>query len=220
MAGRSSLRLHACVCVCVCTFLSATSSMASASPAWDFFGTVLADWDESSYSSPTTPIALQQIKAKTGMRDVSIVQTYYQSDINSTSISPWPGKTPSNSSVEAALVSAFAAGLDVTVKPHVDLRSDPSHWRGEIGTHFDDDQAGEWFASYSSFLSSSLSLLCSAAAKTGGTPKGVAVGTELSMMERWPQLWRALISDLRAQWAECEREMELSGRRGREGGGE
>lgn len=65
---------------------------AAASPSWDFYGAVLATWDENSYSSPSTYVSLASAKKETGLRDISIVQTYYQDNINSTSMAPIKGQ--------------------------------------------------------------------------------------------------------------------------------
>jgi hypothetical protein len=84
---------------------------------------------------------------------------------NSTDIFPISEPTPSRfgqgyiflTASDADLVTAIRRarlthGLQVMLKPHVDLTEDPAYWRGDIGRGFTDEQWRDWFRAYSRWV--------------------------------------------------------------------
>jgi hypothetical protein len=68
-----------------------------------------------------------------GGRDVSVNVVWFQDNINSTVIQPnFSLYSASDTTVINTIDAAEALGLNVTLKPMVDLSDDPTHWRGQI----------------------------------------------------------------------------------------
>ncbi len=121
---------------------------------------------------------------------VSVVVSYQQPNISSTTMSA-TRDTLSASQLSDIVRQAQQLGLRVMVKPHVDLSSDPSHWRGQIGQHFSAAQWQQWFGAYNAFLSP-LASLCSQLGVDA-----LDAGTELSATESQEQLWRSTLAAVR-----------------------
>eukprot|EP00026_Physarum_polycephalum_P007613 Phypoly_transcript_07677.p1 GENE.Phypoly_transcript_07677~~Phypoly_transcript_07677.p1 ORF type:complete len:491 (+),score=53.79 Phypoly_transcript_07677:108-1580(+) len=170
--------------------LSTALAVCSCEGAEIMNGMVYAGWTTGGYSSPFSDISVKEL-AQTHNSWVSIVWTWYQDTMNSTEIAPETNISPSEADIAHFVQTAKSLGLKVAFKPHVDLSNDPAHWRGEIGTYFDQDQWNTWFASYQSFIY----YVASVAAKLDADL--LIVGTELSVTESQVDLWRATIQGIR-----------------------
>lgn len=123
---------------------------------------------------------------------VSILATGYQETIHSTSIDLSGPATPSDVSVEALIGYARSIGLQVMLKPHVDLSDDDLHYRGEIGPNFTAADWSAWFASYRTFILHYASM----AART--KCELFCVGCELGSTAFREADWRAIIAEIRS----------------------
>jgi len=143
------------------------------------------------YEGPGADRALAQLRA-TGATWASVLVTGYQNTVDSTSIDRSSDATPTDASLVRAIRRAHELHLRVMLKPHVDLASDPSHWRGQIGPAFGDDEWAAWFASYREFIVHYAQL----AADTGC--EQFSVGCELDSTVGHEAEWRALVAAVRA----------------------
>ena len=91
-----------------------------------------AAWWEGVYQSPDAEQSLENLAA-TGAEWLGLVVTGYQETITSTTITRALKNTPTDEDLIAAIGKAHDLGIKVMLKPHIDLASDPMHWRGEIG---------------------------------------------------------------------------------------
>ena len=83
---------------------------------------------------------------RTGHNTISIVITQYLEKKDSVTINPELKKTNTDADVESLIQLAKSKGLQVFLKPHVDVLDDT--WRGEISPVSID----EWFDSYTDFI--------------------------------------------------------------------
>lgn len=120
-----------------------------------------------------------------GTERVALVPTWYMQELTDSAVSRDPDKTPTDESVRAAAETARSLGLEVVVKPHVDVRD--GTFRGEILP----EDAEQWFASYSGMLLGYANLAADVDADA------LVVGTELTSMTLDPEPWRELIAAVR-----------------------
>ena len=123
-----------------------------------------------------------------GTELVALTPTWYMDTADSSAISADPAKTSTDASVLAAARQAEELGLDVMIKPHVDVRD--GTFRGEIQPA---DRAA-WFADYQAIVDRYATLAERAGAQT------FVVGTELTSMSSDEATWRALIADARQRF--------------------
>jgi len=109
-----------------------------------------AKYNQGEYASLPSDEALEKM-ADTGANWISILVTWYQDNIDSTSIAP-TGKTPTDADLEHVIDKAQSLGINVLLKPHLDLEYDGTHWRGQIGSNFDNATWATWFESYGDFI--------------------------------------------------------------------
>jgi glycosyl hydrolase family 113 len=162
----------------------------------------LVDWTPDGYGSAAARDQIAAIAA-TGATRIVVVVTAYQGDAGTGLPAAYPGLTPTPAAVAAALQNARAAGLQVGIKPHVDLRD--GRWRGTIAPA---DPAA-WFEAYRTFL-----LPWADFAAANGADLFV-VGTELAGTIAHADAWRQLVGAVRARfpgtltyaasWDEAER---------------
>ncbi|WP_354698401.1 hypothetical protein DSM112329_04076 [Paraconexibacter sp. AEG42_29] len=135
------------------------------------------------FSGPGATQALQALAA-TGSTHAAFVPTWYQPTIASNEMAPDADKTVSDASLVAGLQAARAAGLQVVVKPHVDVAD--GTFRGLIRPADYD----VWFAAYREML-----LRYARIAQTAGAELFV-IGDELTGVQgdtvRWPPLIAAV----------------------------
>ncbi|MBF0216543.1 MAG: glycoside hydrolase TIM-barrel-like domain-containing protein [Candidatus Omnitrophica bacterium] len=153
-------------------------------------GMCFVTWDKNSFSSYSTEKALARLKGN-GASHVQINVTHYQETYNSTSIKATE-LTPSDSSVQFAIKSALKNGLEVMLKPHIDLldSGDGSYWRADIGFQNETDWK-KWFASYKQFI------LHYARIAEKNNVSIFAVGTELSFTTQKTSDWKDIIAEVK-----------------------
>jgi len=146
-----------------------------AAPIWDDF-----DYGEAAFGSDLADIAA------TGAEWVTLVPTWYQSSPESSVIYPErPGRTATDEALVAAIVEAQALGLEVMLKPHVDLVD--GGYRGGI----EPASTQQWFESYGEVIVGYARL-----AEQHDIPQFV-VGTELAGTSSDTAPWRDLIAGVR-----------------------
>jgi hypothetical protein len=167
------------------------------------FGFAAPRWWHDAYASPAWEAELDSL-AELGVEWVSIVPTWYQAGARSTAIEPEvDGRSASDASLLVAIAKADARGLDVTLKPHLDL-SEGGYRAGIVP-----DDIDAWFDSYRSFI-----LHYARIAEANGVEQFV-VGTELAGTSGSTEHWRQLIAEVRdvytgpityaANWDEFDR---------------
>ncbi len=151
-------------------------------------GIAYVSWWHGQYSSTGSDESLAKL-VDTGAEWISLLATWYQDTVTSTTIAPHPDKTPTDADVIHAIQTAHNLGLKVMLKPHLDLLNDPTHWRGQIGEGF--TTAAEWdawFASYQAFINHYAQI----AAENG--VEQFSIGTELDGTAVEELRWRELIT--------------------------
>jgi hypothetical protein len=162
-------------------------------PLKKFNGVCYASWETAgsdSFDSVSSDASIAAA-AQSGINIVAIVQTFYQDNQNSTTISSSDKKSNSDQGLRRAIANARKNGLRVALKPHVDFLNDEPHWRGEIGPAFGDAEWTSWFASYTTYMEHMAQI-----AKEEAVDLFV-VGTELVTTETHEPEWRAVIARLR-----------------------
>jgi hypothetical protein len=151
-------------------------------------------WAREQLSTPESDHSLKKLAA-TGANWVAIVVFGYQQTYTSTFVTRDPSRTPSDEELAHAIASAHSLGLQVMLKPHVDLRHDRDHWRGNIGETFAAEvQWQAWFASYSEFINHYAKL-----AQAHGVEQ-FCVGTELVGTSHREADWRKVVADVRERF--------------------
>ncbi len=146
-------------------------------------------WRSDAYLRPESDQSLAHLR-ETSADWIALIVTQYQENITSTEIQA-TGATPSDASLIHAIETAHRLGLKVMLKPHVDLSSDPQHWRGQINPGLSILRWNTWFASYNQFI-----LHYARLASDQGVEQ-FCVGTELSKTQRWAGRWRQIIAEVR-----------------------
>jgi len=139
------------------------------------------------FSSEVADRSLRELRA-TGTTHVAIVPNWYMQARDSSEVAPDPAKTPTDESVLHAIREARSLGLEVMLKPHVDVVD--GTFRGEIEPA--DREA--WFASYGSMIDHYADL----AARGGATT--FCVGTELTSMATDTESFREVIAGARERF--------------------
>jgi hypothetical protein len=150
-------------------------------------GITLVDWTAHGYSTMSAREAVERIAA-TGASHLVILVTAYQSSPSSSLILHDSLRTPSLDDVRSLLLTARSLGLDVTIKPHVDLTD--NSWRAHIRP--DDPRA--WFDSYQAFIFPLAALADSLQASI------FMVGCELAGTLQHEHLWQETIARLRSRF--------------------
>jgi hypothetical protein len=127
--------------------------------------------------------------AATGTRAVALDPYWYMRDASSSVLAPDPRRTASDASLMHAMRRARALGLEVIVKPHVDV--DSGVFRGQIAPA----SVPAWFRSYDRMVLHYASL-----AQRGGA-RTFVVATELTSMTGYESRWRALIAKVRTRFS-------------------
>jgi hypothetical protein len=149
-------------------------------------------WQRGAFSTDSADEALEELAA-TGANWIALVVTGYQDTVSSTTIQSDLPKTPADDDLVHVIGKARELGLNVMLKPHVDLSNDSEHWRGQIGVDFPESDWREWFTSYTDFINHYAAL----AAQHQDVVKIFCVGTELVTASSRDGEWRQLIREVR-----------------------
>ena len=160
--------------------------------------TARADWqrgvDFATYAASTYGTAASDASlaraASSGNDSVSIVITQYMDNATSNSVRA-NGATPTDASILHAMASARALGLEVTLKPQVDLIT--GAWRGVIAP----TDPSAWFTSYESMIDHYADL-----ARQGGATM-LVMGTEFKTMSgsAHTSRWQQIIAGIRQRFS-------------------
>ena len=165
-------------------FVSALALLGSLQGA-EFHAVSFTPWSDEALTSGNAYQSLANARC-IGCDWIAICIWEFQDNIYSKSIEPdYSLYSVKPESVAQAIDWCHALGMKVMLKPMVDLRSDPSHWRGQI------QPSTEWFASYADFINSwavmaqahDVELFCA--------------GCELSATEGWAMSWRGIIEGVK-----------------------
>jgi len=151
---------------------------------WD--GIAYPVWEPDAYGGPEVANGLSDI-ADLGAPSVTIIPTWYQADTAASAVGRDPEQTPTDESVRAAIRTARALGLEVMLKPHVDLPGDQD--RADIAPTDPD----AWFAAYTDMVVGYAEL---AEREDVGL---FCVGTELAGTVADPR-WRAVVAAVRSAY--------------------
>lgn len=149
-------------------------------------GAALPRWNHGAYGDAELLSDLDDLVA-VGVTHIEIIPTWYQTDPEAPpTIEPGvSGRTPSDESMRIAIDAAHERGLQVVMKPHVDLTSQAP--RNEIDPR--DEQA--WFDTYIE-----MTIQYGRLAEETGVSQFI-VGTELSGTSRATASWKTVIDRLR-----------------------
>jgi hypothetical protein len=151
-------------------------------------GANLTAWWHDAYAQPQSDDSLRALAA-TGTKSVSIVTTWYMDTPQSSGVHALADKTPADDSLLHAMKTAQGLGMDVVLKPHVDVVD--GTFRGDIAPA----DRGAWWASYRAMIDHYAQLA------SGGGARMLIVGTELTSMSGDDAQWRQTIADARARFA-------------------
>jgi hypothetical protein len=147
-------------------------------------GVNLTAYTPNGYSGPEVAEDLNRIK-ELGSTAVVLVPTWYMKRSDSNTIEPDAAKTPTDASLEQAISAAREAGLEVILKPHVDVLDNT--FRGDIQPA----NRTAWFQSYNLFISIYADL-------AAGSDVGYfSVGTELKSLSGETDAWKSVIGNVR-----------------------
>jgi hypothetical protein len=167
-----------------CTFSTASASAAVA--PWQK-GVNFTAWWHDSYAQPAADTSLGALAA-TGTERVAIVVTWYMDTPTSSDVRPDANRTPSDASLLHSMATARAAGMDVVLKPHVDLQD------GSFRALIQPADRQAWFDTYRHMSNHYADLAAQAGARM------LIVGTELTTMSSDEQQWRRVIAEARARF--------------------
>ena len=126
--------------------------------------------------------------AALGAEWVTITPAWYQSAPAAHDIRPHGRRTPSSVGIETSIRRARRLGMEVTLKPHLNMRD--GTYRGEIEPR----DVVAWFTEYRRLLR----VYADMAERTGA--RELVVGTELEGVSRHSRRWRSLIRDARKRF--------------------
>lgn len=159
-----------------------TTSMAQ--PAYR--GVSYTAFTESGFSSPQSNESVTQMQ-QVGIDTVALNVIWFQDDADSTTIAPdFSRYSASTSSVIDAIRDIQSRGMNVMLKPMVDLRD------GRARQNINPSDA--WFDSYAQFMNGWANV---------AADEGVAllsVGNELSATQGWSDQWRGVIDGVRSRY--------------------
>lgn len=181
-----------CILLLLSIFFINQRQQARGQGALPQLGVSFAQYDAGAYATPLSNESVEKL-ANAGAEWINIVVTQYQFDLNTTNIYP-TGKTPTNADLIHIISKAKSLGLKVSLKPHIDIQSNPREWRGRIGRDFNEQQWTDWFASYEDFIGGYADL---------SAAQGVdqlIVGTELVSTVQRELQWRDVIAFVRGKY--------------------
>lgn len=142
-------------------------------------------WDDEIYGTDDYAALLARL-AGAGAKWVSLVPTWYQDQVDSSTIySEDGGRTATDASLVAAIEEAHSLGLNVILKPHVDVAA------GGGRISIEPTDVDGWFASYREMI------LHYAAMAASNDVAQFVVGTELRGTSVHEDDWREIIADIR-----------------------
>jgi hypothetical protein len=147
----------------------------------------LTAYTTAGYSGAAVQADLTRLK-DLGSTAVVLVPTWYMKKFDSNRIEPDPQKSPDDASLQSAIAAARQLGLEVVLKPHVDVLD--GTFRGDIQP----SNRPAWFSSYRRFMRHYADI-------AAGSDVGVfSVGTELKSLSPETESWNAVIEWVRSRF--------------------
>jgi hypothetical protein len=112
---------------------------------FEYNGITHVSWWHDQYGRPDAS-ASRHALAATGGNWAGLLTTWYMERRDSSTVAPHPTRTPTDEVVRGAVEELHGLGLQVMLKPHVDVLD--GTWRGQIMPA----DVGAWFASYSEMM--------------------------------------------------------------------
>jgi hypothetical protein len=158
----------------------------SSRSGFTYRGLTHVSWWHDEYLYDGARLSREQLAA-TRANWAAVLVTWYMDAPGSSTIAPVALRTPTDEAVVEAIRDLRSRGLEVMLKPHVDVLD--GSWRGAIRPA---DPAA-WFASYDAFMATNAAL-----AQASGVEM-LCVGTELATMSdaRYASQWSTVIGHLR-----------------------
>lgn len=147
-------------------------------------GVNLTAYSAEGYSQPRVRMAIKTL-ADLGSTAITVVPTWYMKSSSANRIAPDKDKTPTDASLAEVISWIRQAGLQVILKPHIDVIDDT--YRGEIQPTNRDF----WFRAYGQFIDHYASFAASHSTDL------FVVGTELKTLSGETDRWRATIQTIR-----------------------
>ncbi len=151
-------------------------------------GVNLTAYTVDGYAQPSVRKSIQEL-ADLGSTAITLVPTWYMNSSSANRIAPNPQKSPSDQSLSTVISWIREAGMQVILKPHVDVIDDS--YRGDIQPANRDT----WFRSYGDFIDHFASFSASNSVNL------FVVGTELKTMSSETDRWRAVIQTVRDRFS-------------------
>lgn len=142
-------------------------------------------WSPEAYGSPEVEAALREVR-RLGANAVTFVPTWTQATARSNDVEWDEGRTATDDALRTGIARSRRLGLEVTVKPHVDIGD--GTWRGAI----EPTDRRAWFASYRAMVAHYADLARASSADQ------LVVGTELRSLSGDASEWRSIIGLARA----------------------
>jgi hypothetical protein len=194
---RQALKLSALLMVflIIRSVIPIESPLGASVAQWAYRGISYVAYWRDLYSSPESDQSLALLAA-TGANAVAVIVTCYQETVTATEIQCLTdSRTPTDDDLRHVIAQAHNLGLQVMLKPMIDLNNDPTHWRGEIDFGSDEAAWSQWFSSYQNFIVHYAQL----AHETGA--EIFVVGTELGGTAHRESQWRNSIAAVRAVYS-------------------
>jgi hypothetical protein len=137
----ATARMFGCVLLAVCSVFCARAGESG----FAYRGVAFVSFQSDEYLSSDSTDSMQGVR-DTGANWVSILSTWYMAGPNANVIAPDPLQTPSDDALRKAIGDAHARGLNVMLKPHVDVAD--GSFRGLIAP----SDTALWFANYRAFI--------------------------------------------------------------------
>ena len=162
--------------------LVAASCAALADPAYK--GMSLTSWSQNALASAGCDQSITNMRG-IGVDTVAINVWEFQDNENSTVITPdYSLYSSSEASLRHAIQKAHGLGMNVILKPNVDLRN--GNWRSFI------NPSAAWFSAYDTFIRKYATI-----AQEEGVHM-MSIGTEFGNAQTWTSNWRGIASSARS----------------------
>jgi hypothetical protein len=147
-------------------------------------------WSSAAATSAAAGQSMRNLR-QLGVDTVALNVFWFQDKVSSTAIAEDAGRfSITESAARHAIRSIKSLGMDVLLKPQVDVRD--GAWRGTINPAPADRSA--WFGSYGEFINT-----WAAIARDEGAI-GLSVGTEMNAVQRHDVEWRAVVASARGRF--------------------
>jgi len=114
---------------------------------FQYYGITHVSWWFDEYTYPTATAARNDLAA-TNANWAGVLVTWYQPSLTANAMAPSTNQTPTDAAVTQAIQEFHNKGIQVMLKPHVDVNDAAGSWRGNINPSDPD----AWFSNYTQFI--------------------------------------------------------------------